>query len=802
MTTTSTNTQFFKWMQLKGGEESWLLFLADHEEQVIKDRAPAFTTILAADNDFTVGSMTAEDMAKVHYRGPWYLDFDAPSIGEALPQYQKFLIKLRDEHGFDLNQASLYASGGKGFHITIPAECFIPKVKATGVVGLPAIFKEMANDTFVDCLDMRVFTARRGRMFRTSNVERPDKTGVYKVPLSVEESFNLTPETYKVLCSAPRYLPPPAPATFNSSLGRLYSSAYTKVEKALKNRRKGKADAKLIQKFGEGIPPSIEMIMRGEGLLEGVGFQKIAIQLALTAHALAQTEEQFVSGCAGLLENHISDGNRYNTPGKRKVELARMFHYMAQNPCYEFSIGGIKSLMVKGTKTPDLDEGQAKLEEADTIAEFNETHAVVIAGGSVAMMREGLSEFGGTAVNYMTKDGLATYYQNRFIFVEKLSPDGETVLKKVPFIGAWLASPDRRTHEGLTFAPGGNAPEGFYNLWRGFAVEPSPLGVVAAAFKCKRFLHHLKFNVCSGNKVYFRYLMAWLADMVQDPERKKGVALVVRGRKGTGKSKFADVLRRLLGGHSFKASKSEQIVGRFSAHLADKLLLVCEESFFAGGHADHGTLKDLITSDTITIEPKFIGAFEVKSCHRVMMITNSDWAIPATADERRFFVLDCGEGQMQNPDYFAGIDAQMFHGDGLQAFLALLQQFDLIGVNLRKVPQTDALATQKQLSLEVHDQFVLDSLVDGELAGVVWSAGENGPLKADVYDAYQIRCRSSHVRPMASNRFGPHLQKLTGVWHFQEGGGERRRRYHLPSLKVARQKFNETVQYQFEPDDE
>ena len=67
------------------------------------------------------------------------------------------------------------------------------------------------------------------------------------------------------------------------------------------------------------------------------------------------------------------------------------------------------------------------------------------------------------------------------------------------------------------------------------------------------------------------------------------MALVIRGRKGTGKSKFADVLRRILGGHAFKASRADQIVGKFNSHLADKLLLVAEESFFAGGHADRGS---------------------------------------------------------------------------------------------------------------------------------------------------------------------------------------------------------------------
>lgn len=385
---------FFKWSQLKGGEESWSLILADQEVNHIREKSPAFTTILAADNDFKAEGMTAEDMAKVHYLGDWYLDFDATSIDEAIPQYQKYLTKLKDEYGFDLNQASLFASGGKGFHIIIPMQCLVPKVKPAGVVGLPHIFKEMAVETFVDCVDLRVYTARRGRMFRTANVERPDKPGVHKVPLTVEESFSITSETYKKLCSAPRHISAPDPPTFNPQLGLLYSSAYLKVETALKNRKKGKSDAKLIQRFGGDVPASIQAVMRGESILEGVGFQKIATQLALTAHALAKTEDQFIALCAGLIENHVSDGNRYNTPAKRRVELIRMFNYMAENPCYEFSVGGVKSLMAKDFKTPDLDNGGVELdnEEADNELDASISQGIkVSAQGVYKRTDEGLS---------------------------------------------------------------------------------------------------------------------------------------------------------------------------------------------------------------------------------------------------------------------------------------------------------------------------------------------------------------------------------------------------------------------------
>lgn len=353
---------WYLFWQQDGGEETWRLALADQRERIVRDNQPQFVTALDVDNDFK-GEMTSEDLDKVHFRGNLYFDFDASSLDEVIPQFKKFLNKLKDEHQFDLDQASLYASGGKGFHAIVPVQCFLPKPNPKGYAHLPHIYKEVALELYVDTLDLRVYTARRGRQFRVENVIRPN--GKYKVPITLAEALSMTPETYTALVSAPRHVAAPAPASLNSSLALLFSSSHDKVEKALKNRKKSKVDAKLLARFGGDVPPTILAIMRGENVASDAGFQKIATQLSITAHTLGKTEEQFLTLCAGLCESHQSDGTRYNTPAKRRAELMRMYRYMSNNPCYDFSIGGIKSLVAPETKTPDLDNGNVEIEEEE-----------------------------------------------------------------------------------------------------------------------------------------------------------------------------------------------------------------------------------------------------------------------------------------------------------------------------------------------------------------------------------------------------------------------------------------------------
>jgi len=336
----------------KTPESAWEISDARLREAIIKETKPPFTTILDLDTEIT-DEMGVDDLRNVHYRGPLYFDFDSDDIGGVIPKFQKFLSKL-EEMGIDLAQIELYATGGRGFHVVVPMQVFLTNPSKRGYRFLPHIYKEMAYGLYVDTLDMRVYSARKGRMFRTANVERTN--GKYKVQLTVEQARCITPERYESLTSKPGPVIKIADPVMNPELALRFTQARSKVEEVIK-KRKGRSgvDAKLVEAFSGLFPSTLQMIGRGEHIREGCGFQKIATQLAITAHALGKTEHDLLQVCEGLIESHQSDGSRYNTPTKRKRELSRMYHYMQDNPCYEFSSGAIRSLVEEGVTTSDLD---------------------------------------------------------------------------------------------------------------------------------------------------------------------------------------------------------------------------------------------------------------------------------------------------------------------------------------------------------------------------------------------------------------------------------------------------------------
>jgi hypothetical protein len=341
----------FFWYQMTGGEDAWVEALSEHREKILRERQPAFVTVLDAHSS-PDDSWDRDEYAKMKYSGPLYFDWDAENVEATIPQFQKFLTNLQDL-GVNLRSLRLYATGGRGFHLEVPAVVLMAKVPKAGVVALPYIYREMAMQMVVDTLDLRVYTGRRGRMWRTPGVVRSN--GMYKVPISVDDAMSMTVELYNKLCSQPTPEPQRELPEMSTALAAMFNKCQTKMEEGLKRRSKGSADTALLAKFKGQFPPTIERIMRGEGLAPGVGFQKLSMQLAITANALGKSAEQLVEAAEGLCKTHEGDSARYNSPRKRKEELRRMWEYTHDNPCYGYSRGAIRSLVDVDSPTGDLD---------------------------------------------------------------------------------------------------------------------------------------------------------------------------------------------------------------------------------------------------------------------------------------------------------------------------------------------------------------------------------------------------------------------------------------------------------------
>src|SRR5262249_5218298 len=139
---------------------------------------------------------------------------------------------------------------------------------------------------------------------------------------------------------------------------------------------------------------------------------------------------------------------------------------------------------------------------------------------------------------------------------------------------------------------------------------------------------------------------------------------------------------------------SLHLTGNFNGHLRDCIFLFADEAFFPGNPAHVGVLKSIITEPHLTIEAKYQNAVLAPNFVHLMMASNEDWVVPASLEARRFFVLDVLPTHANNHVYFGAIQAELDSG-GFEAMLHDLLKHDISTFNVRRVPSTTGLQSQK-----------------------------------------------------------------------------------------------------------
>ncbi len=399
----------------------------------------------------------------------------------------------------------------------------------------------------------------------------------------------------------------------------------------------------------------------------------------------------------------------------------------------------------------------------DPIADLNKTYAVMCIGGKTFVAKFSDDPIlRRRRIDYFPSKQFFDALANQWITDPS---DPESAIPLAPY---WFRHSGRRQYlNGVTLAPLKSVPDGYFNLWRGFSVEPGqgdwPL-----------LKAHIRENICGDDAALFEYVMNWLARLVQKPGTPGEVAIVTRGKKGTGKGKLWTWVGRMMQDHFVHAVHADHVTGKFNGHLQDCVFLFGDESFFAGNPAHEKILNGLITETTRLSEQKFFSAVTVPNYIHLALSTNSDWAIRASADERRYLVLDVGDVHIQDTAYFAAIDRQMASG-GLAAMLHELQHRDISEFQVRAVPTTKAMTDQKRLTRQGRSGTL------GWLEYVL-ATGELGKL-------------SPHAEPLGwddCDVWGPKINSTTAYELYVEWQG-RQRRGECDDIRVFGRKLKEAL---------
>ncbi|WP_026603622.1 DNA recombination protein RmuC [Methylomonas sp. 11b] len=366
--------------------------------------------------------------------------------------------------------------------------------------------------------------------------------------------------------------------------------------------------------------------------------------------------------------------------------------------------------------------------------------------------------------------------------------DNKPIVKNA--VSVWLESPDRRNYEGIVFDPGVDHGSQYFNYWRGFSLKPKE-------GKIDLYLQHIHEVIADGDTAVYDHIIALMADAVQLRPRP-GVALAIIGQQGVGKGVFVNNFGRLFGAHYLHISQNSHLIGKFNRHLAEGMIVFVDEAFWAGDKAAEGVLKALITEDRMMVEAKGVDAIQIKNHTRIFMASNNDWIVPAGLEERRFFVVKASEKYIGNQDYFGRLQQQMDRG-GHAALLLYLQQFELDGINLSAFPRTEALASQKVLSMGLVEKFYYHLLKEGilfrsngdfdlEKSQTPWGQGEVST--SIIYTAFLDYIKSDPRKWFSGPEgFGIEIKRLVPTIEKKRIKGQAC--YIFPSLKECRDSFDQ-----------
>ena len=258
------------------------------------------------------------DRSKVKYSGPLYIDIDHKDIQEAIRSCTQLLHHL-DDLEVPRGAVSIFASGGKGFHIIISADAFSANRPTQ---FLPHIYREMALELHVLGMDFQVYSMGRGVSWRLPNIER--ENGRYRVPVTADEVFNMEPQGYADITSTPRIIPLPAYTSGKiPSLVELYERAKKRVRSTPRPVRPV-PDEDLTQ-FREEPPGCIRALVDYK-VKSSFNFNECGFQLAIFI-ARAGVED----GAAATLISRMADNGdsaEYDTPRARAEHLQGLTRYL------------------------------------------------------------------------------------------------------------------------------------------------------------------------------------------------------------------------------------------------------------------------------------------------------------------------------------------------------------------------------------------------------------------------------------------------------------------------------------------
>jgi hypothetical protein len=388
-------------------------------------------------------------------------------------------------------------------------------------------------------------------------------------------------------------------------------------------------------------------------------------------------------------------------------------------------------------------------------------------------------------------------------------PDGQLLIERyletLPFstkpkdvIKQFLVNPNTHVYDATAFSPR-STPSTTLNFWVGHTVTP-------AAGDWSVIREFIFDVICDSDSGVFDYLIKYLAHMLQKPEEKPGIAIVMLSSEGCGKGSMFALLNAIWTRTTLEVSDVDHVVGAFNGLLERNYIVCLDEALFKGNKAGMERLKSLITEPTIHIEAKYQPARSIQSFHRFWAASNSDHFAQISQGERRLLFLRVSTKRKQDLAYFDTFYKAISDPQVISALVHELNLMDISKFNVRQRPKTTEHLNQRLQSLSGFERFWFEVLVnggysfkdDGAYSSTRFTSWTNSlfvPTMALLLAFQQYDRNAGKYGPVQTREIKATLGKMcpSAASDRQSNDSKQERGYQLPTLNIARNEYEKFI---------
>lgn len=259
------------------------------------------------------------------------------------------------------------------------------------------------------------------------------------------------------------------------------------------------------------------------------------------------------------------------------------------------------------------------------------------------------------------------------------------------FITHWLKN-EPKTYNNLIFKPyNGTKKEEdniySYNIFSGYDRRINTIYNKEQKEQILKPFKDLLFELVGGNQEYSNYFYKYIAHMIQKPQDKMNICIIMKGKQGVGKNLILNCISNIIGQqHFYSSSKASDFFSEHSGtNLQGKILININEMEIKDSFNFEGLLKSLITENKLTVNPKGLTAYEIDNFSRVVITSNKPNIIPIDikSKDRRYVIFQATDKYISDKKYSNVFWSKLYEHFNNSKFISCLYD-DLNEIDINK----------------------------------------------------------------------------------------------------------------------